>query len=163
MGISAKELGEGENVLFHLRTHPKAIWLPIVALLTLTAVLITGLVLMPVDARPIGTIVLVVAVVVGAIVLGLVPILKWASRTFTVTNRRVMTRRGILHRTGHDIGINKINSVATERSLSDRMLGCGTLKLDTASDAGTVELHDIPHVEKVSLGINGLLFTGDHE
>lgn len=163
MGISAKELGDGERVLFHFRTHPKAIWLPVLALVTLAAVLITGWLLIPANVQPIGTLVLAVVVAVAAVLFGLVPILRWAARTFTVTNRRVMTRRGIVTRTGHDIGINKINSVATERSLTDRVLGCGTLKLDTASDAGTVELHDIPRVDEVSLGINSLLFTEEED
>ena len=36
-----------------------------------------------------------------------------------------------------------------ERSLIDRMLGCGTLNVPTAAEDGTVVLADVPDVEHV--------------
>ena len=83
----------------------------------------------------------------------LVPFLKWLSTTYAFTNRRLITRSGVLSRRGHDIPVHRISDVAFERGLMDRFLGCGTLIVSDASETGRVELHDIPKVETVQLTI----------
>ena len=93
------------------------------------------------------------------------PFLRWLTTTYTVTNRRLITRTGILTRRGHDIPLPRISDVAYEHGLVDRMLGCGTLVVSDASEHGPVRLPDIPHVEQVQLAISDLLFghTDDHD
>jgi uncharacterized membrane protein YdbT with pleckstrin-like domain len=86
------------------------------------------------------------------------PFLVWISSSYTVTNRRLITRSGILTRRGHDIPLIRISDVAYEHGLVDRMLGCGTLVISDASEQGRVKLHDIPHVEQVHLKISDQLF-----
>ena len=88
------------------------------------------------------------------------PYLRWLTTTYTLTDRRIITRRGILHKSGHDLPLSRINNVAYERSLLDRMLGCGTLILTTAAEA-PVALHDIPDVEGVHVLMTELLFGDD--
>jgi uncharacterized membrane protein YdbT with pleckstrin-like domain len=65
-----------------------------------------------------------------------------------LTTRRVLVREGILSRSGIDIPINRINTVQFRHSLIDRLLGCGTLVIESASDE-PLEFDDIPQVEKV--------------
>jgi membrane protein YdbS with pleckstrin-like domain len=48
--------------------------------------------------------------------------------------------------------------VASERSLLDRVFGCGTLNVQTAGEAGTVSLVDVPEVEQVHQTMTELLF-----
>ncbi|MGZ6788219.1 MAG: PH domain-containing protein, partial [Nocardioidaceae bacterium] len=94
------------------------------------------------------------------------PFLGWLTSTYTVTNRRLITRTGILSRRGHDIPLARVNDVAYEHGLMDRMLGCGTLVISDASQHGRVTLPDIPHVERVHLAISELLYShtdGDRE
>ena len=86
------------------------------------------------------------------------PFLRWMTTSYTVTDRRLITRTGVLSRRGHDIPLARINDVAYEHGLVDRMLGCGTLVVSDASEHGRVRLHDIPHVEQVHLAISDLLF-----
>ena len=95
--------------------------------------------------------------VVLVVWLVLIPFLKWVTSTYTVTDRRIITRRGILNKTGHDLPLRRINNVNYERSLTDRILGCGTLVLETAAGQPLV-LHDLPRVERVHVLINNLLF-----
>ncbi len=52
----------------------------------------------------------------------------------------------------------RINDVLYERSLVDRMLGCGTLFIQTAAEGGTIKLDDVPHVERLHLEMTELLF-----
>ncbi|MDX6239121.1 MAG: hypothetical protein QOG10_3936, partial [Kribbellaceae bacterium] len=88
------------------------------------------------------------------------PFLNWLFSTYTVTNRRLITRHGILTRTGRDIPLMRINDVSYEHGLLDRMLGCGTLQIESAGERGQVILPDVPHVEHVHLRMSDLLFGG---
>src|ERR1019366_2900753 len=90
-----------------------------------------------------------------------IPFLRWMTSTYTVTNRRLITRHGIVTRTGRDIPLFRINDVAYEMGLLDRLLGCGTLIVSDATERGGVVLPDIPHVQQVQLLISNLLFTND--
>ena len=54
--------------------------------------------------------------------------------------------------------LNRINEVSYERSLMDRILGCGSLNVQTAAEDGMVVLRDVPNVEHVSREITQLLF-----
>jgi membrane protein YdbS with pleckstrin-like domain len=114
--------------------------------------------------QPDNTIVGLVAAVVAVPVLvlwSLIPFLRWLTSTYTVTNRRLITRHGILTRTGRDIPLFRINDVAYEKGLLDRILGCGTLIISDATEKAGVVLPDVPKIERVHLQITDLLFARD--
>lgn len=160
MAISKNTLGDGEQVVIHIHTHGKALIWPVVALVLLGAALGGGIALLPPSTEPWGIWAAVGLFVVLVIWLVLLPFLRWITTTYTVTDRRIITRRGILNKTGHDLPLRRINNVNYERSLTDRILGCGTLVLETAAGQPLV-LHDLPGVEKVHVTINNLLFHRD--
>ena len=78
-----------------------------------------------------------------------VPFLRWRTTLFVITDKRVVVRTGILSRTGRDIPLSRVNDVTFQHNLLERILGCGTLVVESAGERGQVELNDIPHVEKV--------------
>jgi membrane protein YdbS with pleckstrin-like domain len=140
-----------------MRTHAKALILPAVALVLDGALLGVGTALVPTDYRPGGQYVVVVGVLALAVRTSLVPFLRWRHRTYTVTNHRLITRQGILTRTGHDLPLMRVNDVSYQRSLSDRLLGCGTLYVQTAAE-GALVLDDVPEVGRVHQTMTELLF-----
>ena len=162
MAISKDTLGDGEDVVLHMHTHGKALIWPVVALIVFSAALGVGLALLPPGTQPWGTWVAVAVFVLLVIWVSVLPFLRWITSTYTVTDRRIITRRGILNKTGHDLPLRRINNVNYERSLTDRILGCGTLVLETAAGQPLV-LHDLPKVENVHVVINNLLFKGGHD
>ncbi len=157
MAISKDSLGDGEEVVLHMHTHGKALIWPALALIVFSAALGVGIALLPSSTQPWGTWAAVGVFVILVIWVVLMPFLRWLTATYTVTDRRIITRRGILNKTGHDLPLRRINNVNYERSLTDRMLGCGTLVLETAAGQPLV-LHDLPGVERVHMTINNLLF-----
>lgn len=157
MGISPKLLGQDEQLVHHMRTHIKRLFLPIIGCMLLLAGLIAGLIYMPTGWDPWGRGALGVVFVLGLIAIGLMPYLRWATTTFTITTRRIITRQGILNKTGHDIPLVGISDVSYERSLGDRIFGCGTLVLQTSAD-DPLRLDDIPRVESVHVELSELLF-----
>jgi enoyl-CoA hydratase/carnithine racemase/membrane protein YdbS with pleckstrin-like domain len=125
--------------------------LPVLAFVIIAAAVGVGAALIPREARPIGQLAIALLGVVLLIWLVLIPFLRWRTTTYTITNRRLITRSGILNKVGKDLPLNRINEVSYERSLIDRMLGCGSLIVQTAAEDGTIVLHDVPDVEHVNL------------
>jgi uncharacterized membrane protein YdbT with pleckstrin-like domain len=159
MGISSKLLSNGEYVVLSVRSHGKALIGPVAFLVLVVAGFLATL-LMTVENSIWGVVAAVVAV--PLLVMGsLIPILRWATTTYTVTNRRLITRTGIITRSGRDIPLFRINDVAYEKGLLDRLLGCGTLVISDATEKAGVVLSDIPGVEQVHLQISDLLFAKD--
>ena len=161
MSLPRKILGADEDVILHLRTHGKYLVAPVLGLLLLAAITWLGMAFMPVSLQPIGPWAL--GIIVGILILFLVviPYLRWRTTTYTLTDRRVITRKGIISKSGHDIPLSRINNVTYQRSLMDRILGCGTLELTTAAEE-PVTLHDVPNVERVHVVMTELLF-GDEQ
>lgn len=158
VGLNPKLLGVDEYEVVHTRTHAKALVVPVLALVLIGAGAGAGAALLPGDAQPAGGLAIVAVGLVLALSLVLVPFLRWRTTTYTLTNRRLITRSGILNRTGKDLPLSRVNDVSSERSLADRMLGCGTLKVQTAAEGGTVVLPDVPDVEHLHTEMTQLLF-----
>lgn len=154
MGISPKLLTDGESVVVDTRTHPKALIVPgLVLVLTLAvAIFLDRLV----DNGVVSLIVWILAAVVFVWWV-LRPFLSWLTSTYTITNKRLITRTGIISRKGHDIPLMRISDVAFDQGIVDRMLACGTLVVSDASTHGSVRLHDIPRVESVQRTLSDLL------
>jgi len=153
MGIE-RHLNAGEQIVFTTRTHPKKILFPVlIAVIVLAA---AGFL----SVHTSGYLLLAVWIVAAAVVVWftLVPVLEWMSDTYTVTDRRVLTRTGVITRRGHDIPLNRISDVSSEHGLLDRILGCGTLVISDASTQGRVALPDVPDVDRRQLQISDLLF-----
>ena len=115
MAISKNLLNEGEQVVFDVRTHWKALILPFLALILLLALSVF------VDrAIDNGT----VSAGVWIIILGLIlwlsvwPFLNWLVASYTVTNRRLITRSGVITRRGHDIPLSRIVTWPTRSTSS---------------------------------------------
>ena len=78
------------------------------------------------------------------------PLLRWRTTVYELTTRRMRLRDGILTRRGRDIPLSRITDVSFRKGLLDRVLGCGTLVVESAGEHGELALTEIPHVERVS-------------
>ena len=159
MAIDPKLLNEGEHVVFSTRTHLKALLLPALVLIV-TAGAAGYLSSLPGDHRSLWLTVIWVVAGVILLVYSVWPFLVWLTATYTVTNRRLTTHKGVITRTGHDIPLTRISDVSYEKGLTDRILGCGTLIVSDASEKGQVALPDVPRVEKLQLLLSDLIYQG---
>jgi uncharacterized membrane protein YdbT with pleckstrin-like domain len=99
-----------------------------------------------------GTIVLYVLaglVLVLALWLALWPFLVWRTTHYLFTNERVLLQQGVLSRDRRDIPLTRINDHAMSQRFVERLLGCGTLTIESAGERGQSVLHDVPQVGKV--------------
>jgi uncharacterized membrane protein YdbT with pleckstrin-like domain len=142
-------LSSGEHVVIHRHPHWKMLIFPVFWLLVVVA-LVTYLAGLVVD-QSWATIAWIALTLIGLVLvawLTLAPLVRWRTTHFIITSERVMAREGVFKRTGLDIPLSRINSVRFEHSLLDRVLGCGTLIIESASDE-PLEFDDIPSVERV--------------
>ncbi|GGM66135.1 membrane protein [Longimycelium tulufanense] len=142
-------LGDDEYVVVHKHPHWKILVFPVVVfLLTVGVCVYLAALVQDFSWRSIAWIALAVLGGVVIIWFTLVPLVRWRTTHFVVTTQRVMAREGVLTRTGIDIPMSRINSVRFQHGLIDRVFGCGTLVVESASDE-PLEFDDIPQVERV--------------
>jgi len=78
------------------------------------------------------------------------PLLVWRTTRYELTTKRLRLRMGVVARDGRDIPLSRITDVSFRKTLLDRILGCGTLVVESAGEHGETTLREIPHVERVS-------------
>lgn len=162
MALKDKHLADGERVILAMRTHWKALAQPIALAVFLLAVLWTvWWFTRDQDWGGWATVAVAVVSAVVAIWFVLVPIWRWNTDRYMVTNRRVSHRSGIFTRIGRDIPLHRINDVAIEKHLMDRVLGCGTLVISDATDKAGMTLPDVPRVDEVQVQLQNLLYASD--
>lgn len=146
MAYPEKLLADDEEIVAHLHPHWKVLVLPVVVLLVVAG--LTGFALASVENPS-------ARIAIGAVALVLLlwwvlgPLLRWRTTHIVLTTHRVLIRRGVLSRTGRDVPLSRVNDVSFEHSLFERLLGCGTLVVESAGERGQVVLADVPHVEHV--------------
>lgn len=157
VGLPTRMLGADEYEVLHTRTHAKALVGPALALIGTGALVGAGTAIIPTDYRPLGQ---AVVLALGGALAGWAcvrPFLRWWSTTYSLTNRRLVMRTGVLSKVSVDLPLWRINDVSMQRSLGDRMLGCGTLVAQTAGE-GSVSLRDVPDVQHVQRAVSEQLF-----
>ena len=150
-GIPAKLLGDGEEVVMAMRPHWKEMVWPAVVLI-LTSPVATYLAAIVPDGSAQKWLRLAIGVIAILVVLRWTvwPFLKWLTTSYVITDRRIITRVGVVARLGRDMPISRINDVTFEHSgILERVLGCGTLIVESAGERGQLVLRDVPRVEEV--------------
>ncbi|MDR1799814.1 MAG: PH domain-containing protein [Bifidobacteriaceae bacterium] len=165
MPFSKKELAVEEYVVFHARAHWKTLVAPFLVLAAAIAgTLVCYLVLIPeresfnwLRWAVLGLAVLVIAIWFIA------PLIRWACRTDTLTNYRLISREGVFKREGRDIPMDRVHAVNYTQTFLERILGAGTLIVQTAAQTGDVNLDDVAKVKRRQLQINEQLLNRDFE
>ena len=83
----------------------------------------------------------------AAVVTFLLRRVRAAADEFVVTNRRVMRKVGLLAREAEQAPIEKIQDVTLDQGVIARLLGYGTVVLETASERGRIVFPDISRPE----------------
>jgi uncharacterized membrane protein YdbT with pleckstrin-like domain len=157
-GAPARPFGEGERVVLALRPHRQALVPPALVLL-----LVSPIATFTAAATPAGEAqqwVRGAVVVVAALVVlwwSVWPFLVWLRTSYVLTDRRLVTRRGVLRRIRGDLPLAQVTDVTVTRpSMRQRLLRCGTLVV-TSADGGELVLRDVPRVKAVRREVDRLV------
>jgi uncharacterized membrane protein YdbT with pleckstrin-like domain len=147
---SAAGLSEGEHLVLKMHQHWKTVLRPMFILAATVVALLVLLLLVPATRDSaggrlaIGALALVIVILFVA-----VPLLRWRTTSYELTNRRLRLRSGILTRTGRDFPLTRISDVSFAQSVLDRLLGCGRLVVESPGEHGQLVLTEIPNVQDV--------------
>ena len=143
-------LAPGEESVEILHPHWKTLVRPIALTFVVVAALLAGELLIPTSKTVAIERLALAAVAIVLLMWWLMyPLLRWRTTVYELTTRRMRLRDGIITRNGRDIPLSRITDVSFRKGLLDRMLGCGTLIVESAGEHGELTLTEIPHVERV--------------
>jgi uncharacterized membrane protein YdbT with pleckstrin-like domain len=161
-------LTDEEEVVLHLRPHARAAVRPaVVLLLALAAVLGAWIMLPPNTGGLIGVSVIGAVALFLGVTRGVWPLLVWRCTHYVFTDERILLQDGVIARERRDLPLNRVNDHVLSQSLVDRVLGSGTLRIDSIGDSSAV-LASVPRAQSVQTLLYQLIETdrelhGDHD
>jgi uncharacterized membrane protein YdbT with pleckstrin-like domain len=140
-----KLLIPGEEVVLELRPHPVALAVPAIVSVIATAVAAW------ITTRIDGVGVWIVWAAWLALMLGFVmpKAVAWWTSIFVISTDRVISREGFIAKRSMDIPLEQVSDVRFDQGIFDRILGAGTLLIQSASTGGTNSFDDIRRPEEV--------------
>jgi uncharacterized membrane protein YdbT with pleckstrin-like domain len=143
MGFPRRVLIEGEELIFDLRPHWIALTLP--ALVSLVAFIGAVIGMAQANIDP----VFLVAFLVVLVVYPVPKLVWWLTSHFVVTSDRVIHREGWISKRSMEVPLEAINDVRFEQGVFDRIVGAGTVTIQSASEAGRQVFDHIRKPEEV--------------
>lgn len=142
-----------ERTVARFRSHGRALLLP-----TLVLVLACGGLAFGLGRVTQWWLVLVItgAGVVALAVGWLAPVLRWLSRSYTLTTRRTIARSGVLVRVHQELPHARAVDVTVRRSAGQAMVGSGDVLIGTGSGDPFV-LRDVPRPRLVADAVHELI------
>jgi membrane protein YdbS with pleckstrin-like domain len=138
------------------RAHFLRYYVGVVLLLVLTVLLWLFNSLLPALVR---TFTLPLTAFIALLVLVLLVLAEWkrASTRYVVTDFRIIKKHGILRRNETVVPYRQLERVVLHQGIIDRLLGIGSLSIDTGDD--TVEISAVRDPKKVEQAIMGGMQT----
>ena len=145
MAFPRRLLVEGEELVLDLRPHPVALALPALATIVIVGV---GIWLVTISDG-VWVWVALAAMVLALLAYPVRRLTDWLTSHFVVTSDRIIHRQGLIAKSSMEIPLEAINDVRFEQGVFDRLVGAGTLVVQSASEAGREEFAHIRKPEDV--------------
>lgn len=153
-------LSRGERVVLHRHPHWKVLVLPA---LFFVVIIGGGFALagalhnwQNTGARNVAWIALAVLGVFLLVLLTGLPVLRWRTEHFVISNYHVFFRTGIVSHRQHQIPLANVQNIETDVSLWGRLLGYGSLIVESAADQ-PLEFENVASIGKVQATLNQLI------
>lgn len=153
-------LADGESIVMELRPHARALVGPVLVLLAGAGLGGYAAGRVPEgDLQAAGRVAVAAVAVLLVARYALLPFLRWRATRVVVTDRRIVTRSGIVARTGRDVPLARVHDLAFSRTLIDRLFGSGTVVLSSAGERPALVLRAVPDVAVVQRRLSELVAT----
>jgi uncharacterized membrane protein YdbT with pleckstrin-like domain len=146
MAFPKRLLIEGEELVLDLRPHWIALVMPAIATVLTLAVMI---VLYETFEEGILDTIVGIAGTLFLLAYPLRRLVDWLTSHFVVTSDRIIHRRGFIAKYSMEVPLEAINDVRCEPGVIDRIIGAGTLVVQSASEAGRQVFDHIRKPEEV--------------
>jgi uncharacterized membrane protein YdbT with pleckstrin-like domain len=139
-------LSDGESIVTSFRQHWKLLIVPVAWFVL--ALIVIGLiewVLPDGDAWDWVQWAATLAVIGAAVWFVVRPIVSWLTTRYVLTNERLITRSGLIAKSGVEIPLERITNVNFSQTAIERMLGAGDLLVESAGTTGQSKFSNIPN------------------
>jgi uncharacterized membrane protein YdbT with pleckstrin-like domain len=151
-GHMAPHLLAGETVVATERQHVAVLVPTTLVALVCLAVPLVLIQLIPtrVGSANVSGAKVIADVVVAVVVVGwfLLRLLRWRFQTYTLTSHRIVLARGVVSRVTESIALDRIQDTVVRRPLADRLIGAGSLEIQSAGRDGTEILRLVPRPDR---------------
>lgn len=144
-------LGEGEDLVAEIRPHWSFMLGPMVAVVVAVAAAIAGFVI---SVVPVGFNYLLLGGILAALGWLGVRYARWTTTSVVLTSERVVLRNGVLSRRARQILLLRLNDLSYSQSILERMLGCGSLLIESAGERGQEVIGRLPRPYELQRLIN---------
>lgn len=80
--------------------------------------------------------------------------LQWIFTLFVVTSDRIIFRHGVIAKSGIEIPLERLNNINFDQTIFERIIGAGTLIIESAGETGQSVFKDVRHPDAVQQEIN---------
>lgn len=143
----SKLINEGETVVLDLKPHWWFFWKHIASG---AALLIVGIVWTVALKNPpkFGKYALAAAIAVYAVFVS-IKYLTWTYTHFVLTDRRVISRSGIVSKRGTEVPLDRVNNIDFAQKIWERVIGAGDLSIESAGKDGQSHFQNVRHPDMV--------------
>ena len=136
----------GETLVMREHQHWVVMVKPLLLPIALLVLVVVGDFLPSIDPdyKTIATIAVVAIFGLSLIIVWI----RWNSRSFTITDRRVILDTGIFSRSSKVIALDRVQDISTNQNLGGRILGYGRIEIDSAGAAGAEVLSALPSPQR---------------
>jgi uncharacterized membrane protein YdbT with pleckstrin-like domain len=158
-----RDLLPGETVLLSVHRHPVVILRRVLMPLLVALVVLIGGAFLPLpttlgELRWFFLLILLIAFLVYLDIQWII----WRSETLTITDQRVLYRRGVFGRFSRSTGLARVQDVTTAQGLLGRMLNFGTVEVESAARDGAEVFDHVPNPANFRNVLFEQVHQGDH-
>jgi uncharacterized membrane protein YdbT with pleckstrin-like domain len=160
-----RELLPGESELMRVHRHPVVIVrrtaLPVLGIVVVLVVISVIAARNPLHLTRAETTLawfIELIILISALVYLDIQYIIWRSESLTITDQRVLYRRGVFGRFSRSIGLGRVQDVTTAQGFIGRLLGYGTVEVESAARDGAEVFDHVPD----PVGFRNVLFEQLH-
>jgi membrane protein YdbS with pleckstrin-like domain len=155
MPFPRRLLAEHEEVIFDIKPHWIALATPVLATIGILILWVLGynLAKSQLDDPSLAQNIIAIVALMAILWLGVAPFLRWYFTHFVLTSDRLITRTGVIAKQSKEIPLERINDVAFNQSVIERMLGAGDLFVESAGERGQTRISNVRNPEQIQLMI----------
>lgn len=146
MAFPESILTEDEVIIRQFRPHWRMLAIPV--LWFIAAIVAIFVIFRVIEAKGLVAVALLVLVLVACVPLVVAPFFKWRFTLYVLTSERLITRSGVVARSGIELPLASINNVLFNQNILERMLQSGDLMVESAGETGQSNFSDIPNPEE---------------
>jgi uncharacterized membrane protein YdbT with pleckstrin-like domain len=140
-----RDLIPGEKVLLHVNKHVLVLVSRVLVPALVVLVISAGLALVPLGSLRDLRWFVILALLLGLFVYLDIQYIIWRSESYTISDQRVLLRRGVIGKFSRSIGIGRVQDVTTSQGLLGRVFDYGTVEIESAGKDGAEILSFVPN------------------